>query len=97
MDAATGMPSLSWSKVTGAVAYKIYRQLPGEDGFTMIAEITGTSYIDKSVGIDTKCIYKVMTVGKTEALNSAFTAEQEITATISQTPIHVYLDESCLT
>ena len=88
VDTATGKPSLSWAKATGAVAYRIFRMLPGEEDFVQIAEITGTSYIDTSAPIDTLCVYRLITVGKEEGLNSAFTGLIEVTSSIAQPKLH---------
>ena len=73
-DAATGKPSLSWKAVTKATGYRILRRLPGETDFSVIAEQTGKTYLDTQAPIDTKCEYKVQTLGSEEALNSALTA-----------------------
>ena len=51
--------SLSWSKVSGATAYQIFRSTDGEN-YTRIASVSGkTSYTDKKVKKNTKYYYKV--------------------------------------
>ena len=83
VDIATGKPMLSWKKVDLAAGYRIYRQLPGEE-FVVIAEQTGLSFVDTTAPIDTLCIYKVQTIGKTEGLDSGFTKELSATSAIAQ-------------
>jgi len=84
VDTATGKPSLSWKKIDQAAGYRIFRMLPGEETFTLIAEQTAVSFIDTTAPIDTLCIYKVQTVGKTEALDGAQTKELSATSGIAQ-------------
>ena len=83
VDIATGKPMLSWKKVDLAAGYRIYRQLPGQE-FEVIAEQTGLSFVDTTAPIDTLCIYKVQTIGKTEGLDSGFTKELSVTSAIAQ-------------
>ena len=83
VDIATGKPMLSWKKVDLAAGYRIYRQLPGQE-FEVIAEQTGLSFVDTTAPIDTLCIYKVQTIGKTEGLDSGFTKELSATSAIAQ-------------
>ena len=84
VDTVTGQPSLSWSKTTGAAGYRIYRQLPGEETFTQVGEVTGTSFKDTTAPIDTLCLYKVVTLGKTEELNSNPSEEISVTSGMAQ-------------
>ena len=79
VDANTGKPTLSWKKVDGAAKYAIYRQLPGEETFTLMAEQTAVSYADKTAPIDTVCQYYVQALGKTADLNGA--ASKTVSAT----------------
>ena len=80
VDAATGKPKLTWKSVTGAQRYRIFRILPGEAEYTLIAEQTGKTYLDLQAPVDTKCSYKVQTVGKHSELDSAMTASLQVTA-----------------
>ena len=79
IDSNTGKPSLSWKKVDGVAKYAIYRQLPGEETFTLLAEQTALFYADKTAPIDTVCQYYVQTLGKTTDLNGA--ASKTVSAT----------------
>ena len=84
VDIATGKPSLSWKKVDAAAGYRIFRMLPGEETFTVIAEQTGVTFIDTTAPIDTQCIYKVQTVGKIAELDGVETKELSVTSAIAQ-------------
>lgn len=49
---------LTWAKVSGASGYRVYRV--GESGaYTRLAELTSTSYYDKTVEVGYKYIYKI--------------------------------------
>ncbi|MGM9975279.1 MAG: GH25 family lysozyme, partial [Clostridiaceae bacterium] len=53
---------LSWSKVTGAYGYKIYRKDPGNDSYSQIAKVIGaasTSFVDKGLTSGGEYTYKV--------------------------------------
>jgi len=83
-DAATGKPSLTWGKVDGAVKYRIYRKMPGEEDFTILIEQTATSYLDSSVPIDTLCSYKVQALGKTEELSGDPSREISVASALAR-------------
>jgi len=101
VDTVTGKPSLSWKKTTGAAGYRIYRQLPGEETFTVVGEVTATSFKDTTAPVDTECLYKVVTLGKTEELNSEFSKEVSATSGISRPAFKGSIDAAtgqfCLT
>ena len=78
VDTATGKPGLSWSKVTGATGYAIYRN--GE----LLTTITGTSHVDTTAATDGQYSYYVVTVGKTEDFNSVASATKTVTAVVGQ-------------
>lgn len=86
VDAATGMPKLSWKTVTGAKSYRIFRSLPGEAEYTLLAEQTAKSYLDLQAPVDTKCSYRVQAVGSSSELNSKPTAVQ-VTATFPRSVV----------
>lgn len=73
VDAATGKPKLSWKTVTGAQSYRIFRSLPGEDEYTLLAEQTGKTYLDLQAPVDVKCSYRVQAVGNRSELDSPLT------------------------
>ena len=49
---------ITWSKVSGASGYVIYRSLDGET-YTKLGTTTNTSYIDKNASGTTTNFYKV--------------------------------------
>jgi len=84
VDTATGKPSLSWGKITGAVKYRIFRQLPGEETFTVIAEQTAVTFKDETAPIDTVCNYRVQALGDHEMLHGAYSKIVTATSGIAQ-------------
>ena len=81
LDAATGKPTLSWAKVSGAAKYEIY--CDGE----LVKTQTGTSYKDASAPVDEVRTFKVVAVAKnadhnneTELTVCAAPAQPKITA-----------------
>ena len=87
VDTASGKPSLSWSKVTGATGYAIYRN--GE----LLTTITGVSYLDTTAETDAQYSYYVVSVGKTEDFNSIASATKTVTATVGQPKIKGTVNE----
>ena len=83
VDTATGKPSLSWKKITGASGYAIYRSANGS-AFEPLTVVTGTSYKDTSAQVDVTYRYKLVALGKNPSLNSAESAEKAVTATCAQ-------------
>ena len=83
IDTATGKPSLSWSKVTGATGYDIYRSENGS-GFEKLTNVTGTTYLDEATKADNKYTYYIVSVGKAEVFNSVKSAEKTVTVTVGQ-------------
>ncbi len=61
---AYGGPKITWSKVTGAATYHIYRKTKSTS-WAYIASTTSTSYTDKSAKSDTKYYYAVRAVDGT--------------------------------
>ena len=93
VDAATGKPSLSWSKIKEASSYRILRIRTGyESDFVELTTITGTSFIDTTAPIDTRCIYMVQAMHKTEALSSAFSPVQEVVSGIARPAVKGSID-----
>ena len=50
---------LSWSKISGATKYKIYRQTSGSSKWTLLDTETGTSFTDKTAKSGKKYYYRV--------------------------------------
>ena len=81
LDSTTGKPTLSWSKVTGAASYDIYRAVNG-GAYELVKNTTGTSYKDTDVPADNKYSYKMVTVGKEAVFNSTMSAAKTVTVLI---------------
>ena len=77
----SGKPKLSWSKVTGADKYYVYRSTNGKD-YTILIKTTKTSVTNTSAKKGVKYYYKVKAVcsANTNA-NSAFSTVVSIKAT----------------
>ncbi|MCI7368830.1 MAG: hypothetical protein MSM72_00540, partial [Firmicutes bacterium] len=58
---SAGKPKISWSKVDGAVKYKVYRSTDGKK-YDLLATTTGTSITNTKAKIGTKYYYKVKAV-----------------------------------
>ena len=92
VDTASGKPSLSWSKVTGATGYEIYRSV--NDGeFTLLATVTTTSYKDADTKADNKYSYKMITLGKSEEFNSIETAVKTVSVAVGQPQLKGSINE----
>ena len=59
---SSGKPKISWSKVDGAVKYKVYRSTDGKK-YSLLATTTGTSITNTKAKIGTTYYYKVQAVG----------------------------------
>ena len=82
-DAATGLPSLSWSKMTGAVSYEIYRSTGGSE-YTLAAKQTATSFKDTEAQPGVAYSYKVVSIGKEICFNSDESTARSVTAACAQ-------------
>ena len=70
---ATGKIKISWSKVTGAAKYEIYRATSKTGTYSSIGTATGTSYTDKSAAAGKTYYYKVKALdskGKASAFSN---------------------------
>lgn len=54
----------SWSKVSGAVKYRVYRKVGNDKSWTALCETTSAKYTDSSVKNNTDCKYAVKALGK---------------------------------
>ena len=69
VNAASGAPTLTWKKITGAVAYRIYGHT--EDGESyLLSEQTGLTFTDTDAPVDSVCTYEVDAVASNESCNS---------------------------
>ena len=77
----SGKPKLSWSKVTGADKYYVYRSTNGKD-YTILIKTTKTSVTNTGAKKGTKYYYKVKAICSANAnANSVFSAVVSIKAT----------------
>ena len=59
LSSASGKPQLTWSAVTGAASYEVYRSTQKDSGFTKINTTTATSYVNTGAAAGTTYYYKV--------------------------------------
>ena len=86
VDAATGKPSLSWKKVTGATGYEIYRTMNSSNQVMRII-VQELSFVDETAEIGVVYTYTVKALGKAEVYNSAPSKAATVTATCGQTKV----------
>ena len=78
---SSGDPKLTWSAVTGASKYQVYRATSSGGTYTKIATTTAKTYTDKTVVSGKTYYYKVKAVSKVRpSANSAFSAVKSIKA-----------------
>ena len=61
-ESVYGGVKLTWGKVSGAAKYRVYRK--GSNGWTKLADITSTTYTDKSVSSGKSYTYTVRCISK---------------------------------
>ena len=67
-SSASGKPQLTWSAVSGAAKYEIYRSTQQSTGYSLLGTTTSTSYVNSSAAAGITYYYKV------RAVNSAGTS-----------------------
>ena len=85
-DASTGQPVISWSKVSGAAQYEVYRSATGKaNSFSIIRRTAALSYTDTSAAAGNTYYYVVraMKGSGSSATYSKFSKAQQITYTVS--------------
>ena len=76
-----GDPRLTWSTVTGASKYEVYRATSSGGTYTKVATTTAKTYTDKTAKAGKTYYYKVKAVSKVKAsANSAYSAVKSIKA-----------------
>ena len=76
-DASTGQPAISWSKVSGAAQYEVYRSATGKaNSFSIIRRTAALSYTDTSAAAGTTYYYQVRAING--SVKSDFCAAQSI-------------------
>jgi fibronectin type 3 domain-containing protein len=83
-----GSISLSWSIVTGAAAYKVYRSSSSSGAYAVIDTVAGITYTDTGLTASTAYYYKVSAVNSTGA-EGAQSAMVAATASAVAGPVKV--------
>ena len=74
-SAASGQPVVSWTKVSGAAQYEVYRSTNGKN-FSIVRRTAALSYTDTSAAAGTTYYYQVRAING--SVKSAFCAAQSI-------------------
>ena len=78
---SNGDPKLTWSAVTGASKYQVYRATSSGGTYTKVATTTAKTYTDKTAVSGKTYYYKVKAVSKVKtSANSVFSAVKSIRA-----------------
>ena len=78
---SSGDPRLTWSTVTGASKYEVYRATSSGGTYTKVATTTAKTYTDKTAKAGKTYYYKVKAVSKVKtSANSAYSAVKSIKA-----------------
>ena len=76
-----GKPKLTWSAVSGAAGYQVYRATSSGGTYTKIADTTAKTYTDQTAKAGTTYYYKVKAVSRVKTMaNSAYSAVKSIQA-----------------
>ena len=95
-DAAKNGVKVSWEPIEGAVQYKVYRSLTGEDGsWSRISTTTKTTVTNtKNYDRAQKYYYKVIALAENEAGNSAYSEVKSCVGKLAQPVVTVSNIES---
>ena len=78
---SSGDPKLTWSSVTGASKYEVYRATSSGGTYTKVATTTAKTYTNKTAKAGKTYYYKVKAVSKVKtSANSAYSAVKSIKA-----------------
>ena len=93
LDAATGKPALTWTKVTGAKNYVVMRAGASGNFTEVFRSGSNATYVDASAVPDLTYQYKVLAEGETVYLNSVDSADPiTVTAVCAQPVVTVETD-----
>ena len=80
-SSASGKPKLTWSAVSGAASYRVYRSESRGTGYSLLGTTTSTSYVNTGAAVGKTYYYRV------KAVNSAGTsAYSNIVSGTARTP-----------
>lgn len=77
---SSGHPKLTWSKVTGATKYEVYRATSKSGTYTKMTTTNKTSYTNTSAKAGTTYYYKVRAICNNSAAASAYSSVKSIKA-----------------
>ena len=80
-SAASGQPVVSWTKVSGAAQYEVYRSTNGKN-FSIVRRTAALSYTDTTAAAGATYYYQVRAING--SVKSAFCAAQSISLTVSE-------------
>lgn len=92
---STSSIQLTWGEVTDATSYNIYRSLTENGTYTLIANVTTTTYIDTGLIQNTTYYYRVEAINETES--GTLTAPVNATTTAIEAPSNVTATETTAT
>ena len=87
--ASTGKIKVSWTAVTGAQGYAVYRSEDSDGDYELLTETTSTSYTDKSAVAEEKYYYKVVVLAENEAANSAASSVKNRTCDLARPVVEI--------
>ena len=90
--ASSGKIKLTWDKVNGATAYKVYRATSEKGTYKLMKTTTNLSYTNTSATPGTKYFYKIKAVGTKSAADSAYSAVVSCTCDLDRPVIKVSLN-----
>ena len=89
--ASSGKIKLSWSKITGAEKYEVYRATSKSGTYSKVGSATGTSYTDKKAKAGKKYYYKVKAICANTNGNSAYSAIVSLTCDCARPAVSIKL------
>ena len=91
-NSTTGKPAISWSKITGASKYAVYRAYTQDGPYELLSTQTALTYTDSAVPADTDCWYKVNAIASAASRNSKDAAPKRIHSTCAKPAIKAAAD-----
>ena len=87
--ASSGKVKLTWSKVSGAVKYEVWRAASKNGTYKLMKTTTGTSYINTKATAGKTYYYKVKAIASKSAANSALSEVKSRTCDLAQPSISI--------
>ncbi len=81
---SSGKIRLTWNKVPGAIAYKVYRSTTRGGSYSLMKTTTGTSYTNTSATAGKTYYYKVKAISANEEANSDFSPVKFLTCDLKR-------------